>query len=587
MNDLQAQPPLDAAAAAPIPPTAPTAPTADRARPVRAADEIVNLLVKSGVRTIFGLPGGAISPIYDALLDHPEIRVINCKHETMAVFAAAAHSRATESVGIVLVTSGPGVTNAITGLASAHCDGLPIVLLAGEVPTSQFGRGALQEGSAYSIGLRGMLQSVTKASFDLTAAKSAAATLSKALATARSGRKGAVFVSLPFDLLRETIEPPRIGAQVSSQFIVDAPLLDEAADLLASAERPLIVAGSGTRWGQGPEMLRRLAERGRIPVITTPKAKGVFPESSPLALGIYGFGGHPSAQRYLEQGVDVLLAVGTGFGEVSTNAWDEVIQASRSLLHIDIDALQIGRNYRTDMGLVGPAEVLLRQLLERVPQSRRLLSVNGVERLERIAEDGSGGPGLSMPEALCALQRAMPPDTIYCGDVGDHLLFALHYLTIERPDAFYFSGGFGSMGSGLGAAIGAKLAMPDRPVACICGDGTLSMFGTELLTAAQEQLGIVFAVMNDGGYGMVERFCEQILGRTPPFRLPGFDISGFGRSLGIRSQRIDHASELPALDTNGAPLLLDFNITRAAAVPQKGRFDASMEAPSTRKALAA
>ena len=172
-------------------------------RQLRAADQIVEILSQAGVRTVFGIPGGAIAPVYDALLDHPEIRVVTCKHETMAVFAAAAYARATDSVGVVLVTSGPGVTNAITGIASAYCDSLPVLLLAGEVPRSQFGRGALQEGSAYTLDLRGMMQSITKASYELTTAESTAAVLGKALATARSGRRGPVFLQLPLDVTRE------------------------------------------------------------------------------------------------------------------------------------------------------------------------------------------------------------------------------------------------------------------------------------------------------------------------------------------------------------------------------------------------
>ncbi len=545
----------------------------------RAADEIVDLLSRSGVRTIFGLPGAAISPIYDSLLDHPEIRVVNCKQETMAVFAAAAHARATDSVAVVLVTSGPGVTNAITGLASANCDGIPLLLLGGEVLTSQYGRGALQEGGPEALDLRAMLERVTKASFRLSRAQSATAVMRKALATARSGRRGSVFVSLPFDLLSAEIVPTRLETSVASHFEVDGRDLDEAAALLAAAERPLIIAGSGARWGRGPKELLGLAERGKIPVITSPKAKGVFPESHPLALGIFGFGGHPSAQRYLEAGVDVLLAVGAGFGEVATNAWDPTIRASRSFVQIDVDASQIGKNYRADLGLLGPAEVLLRELRERLPKRRQPWKVQGLERHEIEPRDPRE-PGMAAPEAIVALQRALPSDTVFCGDVGDHLLFALHYLTIDRPDAFYFAGGLGSMGSGLGAAIGLKLAMPDRPVCCICGDGTLSMFGTELLTVAEEKLDIVFAVLNDGGYGMGVRFCDRVFGRSAEFRIPGLDVPALARSLGLAGRRIERPAEIAELGAIAGPTVLDLALTRAAAVPLQARFNRVAEAMS-------
>ncbi len=511
---------------------------------LRAADQIVEILVEAGVRTIFGLPGGAISPIYDALIDHPEVRVVTCKHETMAVFAAAAYARATDNVGVVLVTSGPGVTNALTGLASAFCDSMPVLLMAGEVPRSQFGRGALQEGSAYSLDVRSMVSPITKAAFELTNAQSAASLMGKALATARSGRKGPVFISLPLDVSRQVVDPPRIGAHVSAQFVVEATLLDEVADLLANAERPLILAGSGARWGRGPEQLRRLAERAAIPVATTPKAKGVFPESHPLALGIYGHGGHRSAQSYLASGVDVLFAIGTGFGEAATNTWNEQIRASRAFIQLDVDAYQIGKNYRADIGLVGPAEVLVRQLLERVPKGRGTsVPPRGLERMvEGAAPEGA----IQASRAIQELQAALPENSIYTVDIGDHMLFALHYLTLDRPDAFYFAGGLGSMGSGFGAAVGVKLGVPDRPVVAICGDGTVSMCGTEILTARQLGIPVVFAVLNDGSYGMVDHGFQNAYGRSRGFPLP-MDISKFAEGLGALAITIRSRGEIASL----------------------------------------
>ncbi len=544
----------------------------------RAADQIIDLLSEQGIRTVFGVPGGAIAPLFDALLDHPEIRVVPCTHESMAVFAAAAHARATDGVGVVLVTSGPGVTNAITGLASAYSDSLPVVLLAGEVPRSLYGRGALQEGSPYTLDLRGMVQSITKASFELTSPEATASVLGKALATARSGRKGPVFVSLPIDVTRQPVAPPKIGAQVSAQFTVEAPLLDEVADLLASADRPMILAGSGVRWGRGPEQLLRLAERGRIPVATTPKAKGVFPESHDLALGIYGHAGHASAKRYLEKEVDVLFAVGTSFGEAATNKWTSAIHATKSFLQLDIDAGQIGKNYRADIGLVGPADVLLRQLLERIPQSRRLLPVHGVE-METNAEKATDGPLLKPQRAIWELQRALPEETIYCVDIGNHHFFASHYLRLERPDCFYFSSGLAAMGSSLGAAVGVKVALPDRPVVCICGDGTLSMAGTELLTAAREHLPILFVVFNDRRYGMVEHCFDYLYGRSLSCSTQPLEPVAFAKSLGFAAFAATKPADLTTLDLRAVfagrmPALVEVLIDPTELAPGNQRFAA-------------
>jgi acetolactate synthase I/II/III large subunit len=551
-------------------------------RPVypRAADQIVQFLLQNGVNTVFGLPGGPLFPIYDALMDCPGIRVIDCKHETMAVFAAAAYARATESVGVVLVTSGPGITNSLTGLASAFCDSLPVLMLAGEVPRSQFGRGALQEGSPYSLDVRAMVHSITKATFELTNSRSTGAVMGKALATARSGRKGPVFVSLPLDVTPERVDPARIEAQVSSQFTVEANLLDDVADLLASADHPLILAGSGVRWGRGTEQLLRLAERGSIPVATTPKAKGVFPESHPLALGIYGYGGHPSTRKYLESDVDVLFAVGTGFGEVATNTWNQVIKASKSFIQLDIDAAQIGKNYRVDVGLVGPAEVVLRNLLERTPKRSRLLVVRGVERFT----DPSIPPAdllaqIGPPRALWELQACLPKDTIYTIDSGEHTMFGLHYLTLDRPDCFYFAGGLGAMGSGLGAALGVKLGCPDRPVVCICGDGSIPMNGGEILTAAQQKLPLIVAVINNGGYGMVENGLRHLYGRAHSFGTAPLDICAFARGLGARAIRIERpgdilAAGLEAALAEGTPIVLDIAVDPSIQMPAPERLAA-------------
>ena len=528
----------------------------------RAADHVVDILVQQGIRTIFGLPGGAISPVYDALMDHPEVRVVTCKHETMAVFAAAAHARATDGVGVVLVTSGPGVTNAVTGLASAYCDSLPVVLIAGEVQRAQFGRGALQEGSPYGLDVRGMLSSVTKATYELTSPQTVASLMSKALATARSGRRGPVFVSLPLDVARQPVDHPRLAAQASAQFVVDAPVLDEVTDLLAGAYRPLILAGSGVRWGDGPTQLLRLAERGGIPVATTPKAKGVFPESHRLALGIYGHGGHASAQRYLAMGVDVLLAIGSGLGEAATNSWNELVHASRAFVQLDIDAGQIGKNYRVDYGLVGPADVLMQQILHRLPKLRPLTTVRGVERLEIPPPSPAPVDRLDGALALRELQASLPDDTIYTVDIGDHMLLALHHLQLDRPDAFYFAGGLGSMGSSIGAALGVKLAQPGRPVVAVCGDGTISMSGTEILTARQNGLPVVYAALNDGRYGMVANGFQNAYGRGASFDLEPMDLAALAESLGalaitVRSPGAIAALDWPRLLAGDRPIVLN------------------------------
>jgi acetolactate synthase-1/2/3 large subunit len=543
---------------------------------VRVADQIVRVLRDAGVNTLFGVPGGAIAAIYDALLDEPRIRVINSRHESSAVFAAAAHARATGSVGVVLTTSGPGVTNAITGIASSFCDGLPVLVISGEVPRKNYGRGALQEGSPYHLNLVAMLKHVTKWATEVTSPDSAVAAVRKGLATAASGRRGPVFVSIPLDLQGATTSVPRVSLNVDARFEVDRSMLHASVNALLTAQRPLILAGSGTRWSDGPAALLELAERFQVPVATTPKAKGVFPETHALSLGVYGLGGHPSAKQYLEAGIDILFAVGTSFGDLATDGWSDRLRPSKTFIQIDIDSAQIGRNYPADLGLVGSAGTLMSSVAALAPPARPVRASPGRQQHTEPALLIDGDK-IKPQRALWELQQLMPASTAYACDIGDHTLWALHYLTIDQPDAFFLSSGLASMGSSLGTAIGLKLADPHRPVVVVCGDGTLSMNGLDVADAVQNDLNIVYLVLNDGRYGMVENGHRAIFGRTPEYPLHG-SITGFARGVGARTVAVRQPGELLALGTreligHSSPLVIDVQFDTEERMPKMARLD--------------
>jgi len=543
---------------------------------VRVANQLVGVLVEQDIRAVFGVPGGAISPVYDALLDEPRIQVVNAHHEASAVMAAAAYARATGKVGVVLVTSGPGVTNAITGIASAFCDGLPVVVLGGEVPRKNFGRGALQEGSPYTLNLVGMLKSVTKSSAEVISADGAASALRRAMSIANHGRKGPVFLSLPLDVQTTRTAVTRMTINVGSSFQLDRPTLNAAVNRLLTAKRGMILAGSGVRFGHGPEALLRCAERYALPVATTPKAKGVFPESHPLSLGIYGHGGHPSAAEYLESGVDVLLAVGTSFGDAATNSWTEHFRHQTCFIQIDVDGTQIGKNYTADIGILGSAEYVLDAFAELAPPARPTRPAYG-RRFFKPPDLCDAGP-LKPQRALWELQQLMPSSTAYSCDIGEHMMFVLHYLSVDDPKAFYLSSGLASMGSSLSSAVGVKLADVDRPVVAICGDGTISMSGLDIATAARLRQNIIFMVMNDGRYGMVEEGHQAIYGRTPAFPVE-LDIPALAKGLGARCFTISQPGELLALGTNtllegSRPTVLNVLIDRSEKMARRARFDA-------------
>lgn len=545
------------------------------AAPRRVANVIVQLLADAGVSAVFGVPGGAISPVYDALLDEPRIRVINTHHENAAVYAAAAWAKAKGTVGVVLTTSGPGITNALTGIASAHADGMPVLVLGGEVPRKNYGRGALQEGGPYAMNVVSMLRHVTKLSAEVTSADLAGVMIQKAMQTAQSGRKGPVFLSLPLDILGAQTTPPRLVVGVEARFALDEAAVDLALAHLMTAERPMILAGSGCRWGNGPRVLRSLAERLSIPVCTTPKAKGVFPESHPLSLGVHGHGGSTRSAQYVREGIDVILAVGTSLGDASTNGWTAPLRASRAFIQVDIDSTQLGRNYHVDLGLVGSAADVL-GALEKVspPMGIPNRRVHVPSRLEAVP-DQTEHSRLTSVEALKELQSVLPTSAVYVSDIGNHMIAAIESLKIDRPDAFHVYSGLGSMTSSLGSALGLKLAHPDRPVVVVCGDGTLSMSSGEIATAVNENLSVLFFVVNDGKYGMVEGGHRAIYGRTPTFETKT-DVTAIAKSLGARTLTVSSRGEMLELGAQllpfRGPVVVDARVVGHGITPP-ARFD--------------
>ncbi|MEP6860854.1 MAG: thiamine pyrophosphate-binding protein, partial [Deltaproteobacteria bacterium] len=462
-------------------PTAPGGTVRSLPATMRGADVLVGMLEDAGVEVVFGLPGGAISPIHDALLDSG-IRTITTRHESGAMFAAAGYAQSTGKLAVVAVTSGPGMLNAMTGLASAWCDGLPVMLLVGEVPRGAHGKGVLQDGSAHGLHLVEMARHVTKLSVEVPRASALPHLVHRAITTALAGKQGPVMLTLPLDVTTAMVRPSRISGTIPIAELLPAQTIAEVEAVLRRAERPMILAGSGVR--SAAERLRQVAELLRCPVATSPKAKGVFPENHPLALGVLGMGGHESARAYLASGVDVVLAIGTSLGDLATDGFAPELQA-RALIHVDVDARQIGKSYEPTHAVVSSASQFLGALRERF----KLLPLRGRPRelpsgVSRIALPGSSTPDrIASHDAICEIQRTLPSNAIFTVDSGEHFLFAVQYLEITRPDGFVVMTGLGSMGQSIGAAIGTQLANPTRTVAAICGDGCFAMNAFEIATA--------------------------------------------------------------------------------------------------------
>lgn len=541
----------------------------------RVADLLVDTLLDMGVDTFYGIPGGALASLYDALLDRPEARVINVRHETAAAYMAIGHFRTSGKVPCVLTTAGPGITNVLTGIAAAQADGIPLICIGGEVPKKNFGRGALQEGSRYQLDVLGMVRSLTKFSAEVTNPRAAVTLLRKAVATAQSGRQGPVFLSLPLDVASEQVQATRSSSHVATRFDVDHEMVEQAVAALQRSKKGLILVGSGARHPDAARLVGTLASALRIPVATTPKAKGLFPETDPLSLGVFGLAGHVSATRYVESGIDVLLCVGCGLGEGGTNSWTPLLQAKDAFIQIDIDAAQIGRNYHVDVGLVGPSHVVLNELLRRVRhRSNITMSMTGIEYYEPEMLTSDKVP-LQPARVINDLQKLMPPGTTYTSDIGEHLMFASHYLKINEADAFIVSSGLGAMGSGIGAAIGAKVADPSRAVLAICGDYGFQMHGMELATCVQEKLGVVFAIFNDARMGMVHNGQSAVFGRPGQMSGPRLDFAALAQSMGAYGYAIRKPSDFNQLPHNlggdGVPVVLDIAIDPASKFSANGR----------------
>ncbi len=546
---------------------------------VRCVNQLLQVLEDAGVNTIYGIPGGSIGPFYDALLDHKRIQVVTTRQDGNAVFAAAGYAQASGGIGVAVLTSGPGLLNAMNAIAAAYTDGHPVVVIAGEAARAGFGRGAIQEGSAYSLNLVGMLSNITKLSLEVPSAESASATLKRAIATALSGKRGPVVLSLPLNLQGERLRHSSTALSASTHFNIEPDILQGVAKVINAMSnnrgRCVILAGSGARLGCTPKYLLSLAEKANIPVMTTPKAKGVFPERHRLSLGIFGMGGHASSRDYMAEGIDTLLVIGSSLNEVATDGWCPSLSPKQHLIQVDIDALQLGRAYPVDLGIAAPADLFLQELLPLVAEHKGPRRHFGIS-YDREATDIAVDRPISAPRAIWELQEVLPENTIYTGDSGANLFYAAHYLRIDHPDSYIAFLGLGSMASGLPASIGVQMAQPSRTVCAIMGDGGLLMTAAAVSTAAHMELPLIIAVLNDHRYGMVEFGLNAIFGRSLSFDM-AFDLSEVGRGLGANVLRIEQPGDILNADLMQRPMdrptILDIQFDTAVGIPTNRRFE--------------
>lgn len=545
-----------------------------------AIEVILRCFEDAGVEYIFGVPGGPLTPLYEALADRRRIKHVLAKHECGAAFMANGYARVSRKLGVCCATSGPGGTNALTGIAASYADSVPVLLLTAQVATSTFGRGAAQDSTPFGIDLVQIYRPITALSIMLSDEVQAQAIIPRAIRAATTGRQRPVHVNIPADLMKKTVSARHSRAFVPAMnSSVDAEAVHEGAKLLYRSRRPCILAGAGST-GASAELLA-LADRFKIPVATTPKGKGSFPETHPLSLGVFGFTGHAAASQYLLSGaVDVLVAVGTSLGETATNSWDKRLHPTDALIQIDIDPREIGKNYAARVGVVGDARAALAELsrsLEELAAARpwrwepdwvpAVEAARGAGLYPPAAEEV---PSTLLPSRLVRILReAMPDDAYLFVDIGNCMLWGGSQFEVRKPGTYILNTGLGSMGHSIAAAVGGKLASPDKPVVVLGGDAAFAMTGMEVHTAVEHDLPVTWVILNDSGHGMVRQGEQLLCGEdisSSVFRHT-IDICAIAEALGARGFRVSSEQDLrlaliSALESR-RPSVIDARIDRA------------------------
>ncbi len=560
------------------------------------AQSVVRSLEEIGVEIIFGIPGGAVLPVYDPLYDSKKLRHVLVRHEQGAGHAASGYAHATGKVGVMMATSGPGATNLVTPLADAQMDSIPVVAITGQVGRALIGTDAFQEAD-----ITGMTMPVTKHNFLVREGDDIPRVIAEAFHIAASGRPGAVLVDVPKDILQGECTfswPPVMdlpGYKPNTK--PHSRQVREAAKLIAEAHKPVLYVGGGVIRGEATDELMELAELTGIPVVTTLMARGAFPDSHPQHMGMPGMHGTVSAVAALQKS-DLLIALGTRFDDRVTGKLDSFAPDAK-VIHADIDPAEIGKNRHADVPIVGDVKNVINDLLEILrrgtggqersdtgfgPVNAASLKLdNWWEYLSSIKatfplsygpqSDGSLSPELVIEK----LGQIAGPEALYVAGVGQHQMWAAQFVKYENPKTWLNSGGLGTMGYAIPAAMGAKFARPEAEVWAIDGDGCFQMTNQELATCALEGAPIKVALINNGNLGMVrqwqtlfygERYSQTNLS-THSHRIPDFvKLAEALGCVGLRCERAEDVEDVinQARAINDRPVVIDFIVGADAQV---------------------
>jgi acetolactate synthase-1/2/3 large subunit len=508
------------------------------------ASAVVECLLEQGVDTVFGYPGGQIMPLYDSLYDSP-IKHVLTVHEQGATHAADGYARTSGRVGVCIATSGPGATNLITGLATAYMDSVPVVAITGQVPTGLLGRDAFQE-----VDITGISMSVTKHNFLVKDASRIPEVMRLAFKIARSGRPGPVLIDLPRDVQLASLDftkalPVAAKAWQPTERTLTA--VEEAVSALKAAKRPVMVTGGGVIRGRASAAALEVAEKFNLPVVSTLMGLGAMPANHAQYLGLTGMHGHRAANNAVYQ-ADLIIAVGSRFSDRVTGDIKRYPEG-KTVIHIDIDRSEVGKNISAQIGLVGEIKAIL-----------NLLAVSGkagdtakwwatINAWKEDQENCQVTDELTAPWIMAKVSELTAgQQVVFATDVGQHQMWAAQHLSINAPGTWLTSGGLGTMGFGLPAAMGAQVAAPDRRVVVFAGDGGFKMTAMELFTIAAYDLPVVAVVLDNHCLGMVRQWQQLFHNKrySQSLALKEMDFVGQANACGVKAKRVTTQQEFSA-----------------------------------------
>lgn len=515
---------------------------------------VIECLHEQGVDTVFGFPGGAVIPLYDALYDEKyPIKHYRTCHEQGAVHAADGYARTTGKVGVCIVTSGPGATNTITGIATAYMDSMPLVIITGQVSRALLGRDSFQE-----VDITTMTLTITKHCEMVKSIEQLPIVLRRAFEIARSGRPGPVLIDIPKDIMMQLgeyeVDLRTLETDGSSSSQMDSTLFSEATQALKNAKRPHILAGGGVIIAEGSKALTDFATKHQIPVANTLMGSGAFPQNHPLSLGMVGMHGSKKANKALT-GADVILAVGVRFSDRVIGAVEKFCPSAR-IIQVDIDINEVGKNKEVAFPIVGDICDVLKQFGEALGD-KVWHAINADLFAETLSKKSLA------EQMLASIKKAFSEDAIVVTEVGQHQMWTAQYYGFEKPRTFITSGGLGTMGFGLGAAIGAQIGNPEKQVIHIAGDGSFKMNSNELGTVSKYGLPIRTFIFNNNALGMVRQwqrlFCSGRFSETDGD--DSVDFVKLAAAYGIEGYRVQTIEALEMVlertKNSAKPILVD------------------------------